>query len=260
MEWVAKVLKLEVYEANIPQEKLQEATSFYAAIEAEILKEAERLDNVKKALKAVDPKGTAALLQEIGMPDSSPLEEEISALPSHIIDLVEQVGDCEIEMSFSLSAYSELQRTAMGVPASAQSLLLRLSVDHSATKPPSFCLHYNNQTHVESLVHTPWMCARDSKSPQGQVCISTQTAFVWQMNRRVHTQLHIGNVRILDVYDFMKKNIEEMSHACVSCGTSHNAHNARLRRSTPCDVLACAQLWYVNHYLFASLSPIDIPN
>lgn len=223
--------------------KLKAAQQFWDAIENEILQEAERLDNLKKTLKAADPLGTAALLQEIGMPDTSPLEEEIATLPLEIVDLVEQVGDCEVEISFSLSAYPELQRNAMGVPVAAQTLSLRLFIDHSGTMPPTFCLHFNSEVQLDQLEHTPLVCAKGSKSPQNPICNSTQTAFIWQLNRQVHTQLCIGNVQILGLYQSLKRTIEEMSHACISCGIAHKSNNARLRRSTPCDVLSCTQLW-----------------
>jgi hypothetical protein len=240
---VAGLLELKIHRYNVPAAKLSEAMIFWESIEAEIIKETERLEGLQKALKAADPGGTTALLQRLDVPDTSPLEEEIAALPAGIIDVVEKVGASEVEISFALSVVSELQRRAMGVPSTADTLLLRLFIDHTGVMPPSFCLHYSGEDRLETFDHAPWLCSQDSRAPQDHVCVSVQTAFIWQLNRTVHVQLRMGNTKIAVLYDLVKKKMEKMSHVCVSCGSTHSAKSARLRRSTPCNVLSCAQLW-----------------
>ncbi|KAH7392855.1 hypothetical protein BKA66DRAFT_457050 [Pyrenochaeta sp. MPI-SDFR-AT-0127] len=244
IESLARVLDLEVYKNAIPVEKMFEANEFWETIEKEIIKEADRLEALQKALKAKDPKGTTLLLQELGIPDNSLLDEEILNLPAEIVDVIERVGENEVEISFPLTAYTELRRSALGIPNTANTLLLRLSLDHSGGMPPSFCVHLNNDPKLEGSVHTPYICSQDSRSPQEVVCESTQTSFSWQLNRNLHTQLRIGNTRIEDLHKFVKQRMGEMGQSCISCGASHNANNAQLRRSTPCDVVSCSQLWY----------------
>ncbi|CAN9179146.1 unnamed protein product [Alternaria alternata] len=98
------------------------------ALKQKLLREADRLEGLKRALKMKDPVGTALLLEEYDVPDTSFLEEEILELPAGIVDLVELIGDDEVEMSFSLASYTELQRNAMGVPSAANNLLVRYSL------------------------------------------------------------------------------------------------------------------------------------
>ncbi|KAF1844586.1 uncharacterized protein K460DRAFT_94487 [Cucurbitaria berberidis CBS 394.84] len=244
IENVALLLELEVYKNTIPMEKLLEATLFWENIEKEITREAERLEALQKALKAKDPKGTSLLLEELGIQDNSLLDEEIMRLPAGVIDVVEKVGNNEIEISFPLNAFTELQRGAMGIPTTAKTLILRLSIDHLGDMPSSFCVHFNSDVNLDSLEHSPWNCSPSSRSPQEKICKSVQTAFTWQLNRILYTQLRIGNIGIADLHKLVKKRMEELGQSCIACGTSHNAKNAQLRRSTPCDVISCARLWY----------------
>ncbi|KAI4649163.1 hypothetical protein J4E93_003477 [Alternaria ventricosa] len=132
IECLARLLNLEVYKRDIPKGELSKATEFWNGIEAEIMREAERLEGLKRTLKAKDPLQTALLIEEYNIPDSNLLEDEIQELPPGIIDLVELIDDDEIEMSFTLASYTELQRSAMGVPSTANNLLLRLTIDRYA--------------------------------------------------------------------------------------------------------------------------------
>ncbi|KAI4631096.1 hypothetical protein J4E83_002624 [Alternaria metachromatica] len=132
IERLAQLLDLKVYKQNIPKSELSKATEFWDGIEAEIMREAERLEGLKRTLKAKDPLQTALLIEEYNIPDSNLLEDEIQELPPGIIDLVELIDDDEIEMSFTLASYTELQRSAMGVPSTANNLLIRLTIDRYA--------------------------------------------------------------------------------------------------------------------------------
>ena len=223
IESLASILNIPKYEHAVPTAKLHEAALFWESIEQEIMREAERLEALQRALKVKDPKGTNLLLQEIGVPDNSLLEDELSELPAGVIDVVEKTGDNEVEISFTLTAYTEMQRGAMGIPKAAKTLLLRLFIDHNGDMAPSFCIHFNNDPNLESIEHYPWICSEESKSPQENFCKTVQTAFIWQLNRIVHTQLRVGNVRIVDLHRFMKNRLEELGHSCISCGTLHKA-------------------------------------
>ncbi|KAL1795692.1 hypothetical protein ACET3X_005916 [Alternaria dauci] len=161
----ARLLNLNVYNNTIPETKLLKATSFWDGIEAEIMREADRLEGLKRALKTKDPIGTALLLEEYDVPNTSLLEEEMLKLPAGVIDLVELIGDDEVEMSFSLASYTELQRSAMGVPSAANNLLVRLYLDRYGSRPPSFCTHYDSDTDLETTQHIPWICHKMATVP-----------------------------------------------------------------------------------------------
>ncbi|KAI4940975.1 hypothetical protein J4E91_011060 [Alternaria rosae] len=258
IEHLARLLDLEVYKSAIPKSKLSEAIEFWDGIEAEIMREAERLEGLKRTLKAKDPLQTALLIKEYSIPDSNLLEDEIQELPSGIIDLVELIDDDEIEMSFTLASYTELQRSAMGVPSTANNLLVRLTIDRYGSKSPAFCVHYDSDKNIETDQHFPWICVATSNAPHGNVCFSKQTAFVWQMNRHIHRYLRTGNVSIRGLYGIVQTMIGEMGQRCISCGSRHKRKNTQLRRSTPCWAVACQLLWQVITEQKAYALPLDV--
>ncbi|KAH8723523.1 hypothetical protein GQ44DRAFT_580144, partial [Phaeosphaeriaceae sp. PMI808] len=224
--------------------KLTEAMGFWEYVEDEIIREAARLENLQRALKKRDPTGTALLLQELGIPDNDFLSEKVKKLPARVIDMVKIISGTELEIRFPLSTVTGLQRQAMGIPTGAHSLQLRLILHNIEEIPPSFCLHFSSEKNLEILEHLPWTCSEDSKSPHKNVCTTTPSAFTWQLSRILHTQLRTGNLDIADLYKVMEQKMTEVGHACISCGTSHNAKLAKLRRATPCSIVDCARLWY----------------
>jgi hypothetical protein len=224
--------------------KLTEAAKFWEGIEVEILTEAARLESLQKALKSKDLKGTTALLQELGIPNDSLLDDEIMNLPADIINAVEKVGDSEVEISFPMASFTELQRKGMGIPNGANTLLLRLLI-HDQDHPPSFCLHFDNDGHLDTHEHISRNYPENSGSSRYKVsCTIGQTAFTWQLHQLILTRLLIGNVGIANLHKLVKERLRDMSHKCISCGDPHSAGKVQLRRATPCNLLACARLWY----------------
>lgn len=245
LQSLAKVVQIEIHVDRVPYEKIDEATAFWQKIEQDIIDEADRLHRLQKALKAKDPTGTTLLLQELGIPDHSLIDEEISKLPTGIRDFVERVGDTEVEVSFPIASFTELRRNAMGISKEAKTLLVRISIGlNNDDKPASFCVHLDSDVFTEDHKHDLWICQRDKSAPSAHVCTSTQTAFVWQVNRILHMQLRDGDISLVELYTRVKKRLEIIGHACVACGASHNATNTHLRRGIPCNLIACAQLWY----------------
>ncbi|KAJ8115811.1 hypothetical protein OPT61_g2632 [Boeremia exigua] len=243
---IASLLNLEPTGSSISKDKLLEAGDFWQKIENELIQEASRLEALQKALKKTDPQGTSLLLQQIGVPDTIELDEEISNLPAEVLDLVERIGDKEVEITFPLAAFTQLQRGAMGVPDSADTLLLQLFLDYSKELPVAFCLHYNSDQTIETVKHTRYSCSPGSENPTKQICTSSQTALTWQLGRIIYSKLQRGETGILDIYQYVKASLPELSQYCATCSTTHESQSARLRRSTPCDLTlhTCARLWY----------------
>jgi hypothetical protein len=243
---VASVLDIcvEPFTSNIWKQKLTEAAKFWEGIETEILTEATRLETLQRVLKAKDPKGTTTLLQELGIPTDSLLDEEIRNLPAGVTDAVEKVGDAEVEISFPSTAFTELQRSAMGIPNGANNLLLRLVIHDEAATPPSFCLHFNNDDDLGTLEDEHWNHREDCRSRYNNSCTTSQTAFIWQLHQYIHTRFLIGNVGIASLHKLITDRLPYMGRMCIACGDSHYAGKAQLRRATPCNLLACTKLWY----------------
>ncbi|KAJ4320889.1 GID complex subunit containing RING finger motif [Neodidymelliopsis sp. IMI 364377] len=229
---------------DISKDQIIQAATFWQGVEDEMILEAKRLEQMRRALKTKDPRGTTLLLKQIGVPDMSELDEEIIELPAGVRDVVERIGDNEVEISFSLAAFTQLQRAAMGIPEAANMLLLRMFLDHSREMTPSFCLHYNNDPNLETIEHAQYVCSSSSEAPTKQICKTVETAFTWQLTRKIHAQLRTGKPSIMALHKQLSVTLLSSQLFCVSCGTSHNTPSAQLRRSTPCDLISCAQLWY----------------
>ncbi|KAF3041588.1 hypothetical protein E8E12_009004 [Didymella heteroderae] len=242
---LAGLLGIKVFHFDIPQATLTSAASFWQKIEDDIIQEEGRLVALRKALKAKDPKGTTLLLQKIGVPDTTKLDEEMMKLPAGVKDLVERLSDNEVEMTFTLAAFTQLQRAAMGVPKGANSVMLQLSLDYNAESSPSFCLHYNTDEHFETLAHTRYVCTAVSENPTKQICTSEQTALTWQLSRIIYSEIRRGKTGVADIFQYVDTWLPKLAQLCVSCST-RNTQTIQLRRSTPCtsNPYACAQLWY----------------
>ncbi|KAJ4362113.1 GID complex subunit containing RING finger motif [Ascochyta clinopodiicola] len=241
---IACLLQVVQAEFEVTKDKLIEAASFWEKVEEELLQEAQRLQGLQKALKVKDPKGTALLLQQLGVSDTTELDEEMTKLPAGVIDVVERVDDNEVEISFSLATFTVLQRTAMGIPELANTLLLRLYRDFSKNLSPSFCLHYSTDANLETMVHSLYNCSETSENPTQQICTSTNTTLTWQLNRVVWYQLRKGATGIAAIHQEVVVWLRNYAQVCISCTTTHNAQMTQLRRSTPCDLSSCARLWY----------------
>ncbi|KAF9701114.1 hypothetical protein EKO04_000157 [Ascochyta lentis] len=241
---IACLLKVVQADFDISKEKLTETAIFWQGIEEELLQEAQRLKTLQKALKAKDPKGTTLLLEQLGVSDTTELDEEMMKLPAGVIDMVERTSDNEVEISFSLAAFTQLQRTAMGIPEQANTLLLRLYRDDRKELPPSFCLHYNMESNLEIIFHTPYTCSERSEIPTQRICTSAYTALTWQLSRIIYSRIRRGEVGIAAVYQDVTLWLRNIAQYCVSCNSSHNTQTAQLRRSTPCNLISCARLWY----------------
>jgi hypothetical protein len=244
---LAGLLEINIDPLNISawNSRLTEATQFWENIETEILREAARLESLAKSLKVRDPKGTKALLQELGVKNNSQLDDEMENLPPELIDVVERMGENEVEISFPLHAFTNLQQGAMGIPEGATSLLLRLYVPTVDEMPYTFCIHFNEDKGIDSINYKHFKCLPDSKAPPESICETKLTAFVWQLRRIIHARHRNGYIKIVDVHKYVKTRMDRLGHFCVTCNTSHPAASkAQIRRSVPCNLLACARLWY----------------
>lgn len=241
---IARLLDVVQVGFDVSKEQLTEAATFWQKIEDELVEEAQRMESLRRALKTSDPKETTLLLQHFNIPDTNELDDEMMRLSAEVLNAVEKVSANEVEMSFSLAALTQLQRTAMGVPDIANALLLRLQRDDSTDSSPSFCLHYNSHLQFETMSHSPYSCSAGSEHPTRQICSSGQTVLTWQLSRVIYSRLRRGDTAIETIYRSTLIWLRDIAQFCVSCSTSHKATTSQLRRSTPCDLLSCAQLWY----------------
>ncbi|KAF2640488.1 hypothetical protein P280DRAFT_549357 [Massarina eburnea CBS 473.64] len=241
MKALSKLLNIQIYDFDIPTWMLDEAGEYWAEEECKILEEAQRLDALKKALKAKDPAGTVLLLELLGVEDTNPLDEELQNLPFDVAGAVEKCNDNEIEITFSLGDYTDLQRSGFDI-GDAKALYVRLCLDYSGELPAAFCLHLDTDTNHDNVEHTPWVCFSDSDEPVNAYCWGRMNMFVWQLSRILHRNLQPGTLDIAGIHALIKPLIDGMSKICVVCGRPFDL-DIRLRRPLHCVIASCTHIW-----------------
>ncbi|KAF2016475.1 hypothetical protein BU24DRAFT_422819 [Aaosphaeria arxii CBS 175.79] len=242
---MARVLGLEVLTGKIPDAHLIAASDYFAPITKAIVDEADRLADVKLALKSRDPVGTALLLGTLNIEDTTPLDDELALLPITMASAVEKRGDKEIEISFPLSSLTEMQRTALGLRDS-KNLLLRLFIDWAGEVPTGFCLHLDDEfdTADADMEHlSPWVPAHEAEAPELVYCRGRNSALTWQLNRILHQYIKQNDLKIASLHTFLSGELLKLAYKCVVCGSSHGANNTQMRRAMPCQTPSCSTMW-----------------
>jgi hypothetical protein len=240
---MASLLNLQTYEEAVPQDKMALVMQYYELREQSILKEADSLEEVQKALKKRDPIGTAILLQQLGIQDISLLDEELETLPLDVMDAVEKHGDSEVEISFPLK-FTGLQRGAMGI-GNAKTLFMHLFIDPLVGIPLAFCMHLDTDPDIDEihLDHTPWECLEDSKEPVAAFCRGKLTPLLFQLTRDIHRYIRKRGAGIAALHAYVNHGLTQLAHNCIVCGNLQFADNVQLRRALPCEGAECVRIW-----------------
>ena len=236
LEAIAVVLNIErSADEDLSLTKFTAAADYIELQYSILLAEAQRLEIMRRALKAKDPQGMSAIFASAGIEDSSPLEEALDSLPLALVDVVEQVGELEVEIQFPLTHLTALQRAAMGVD-NAQSLLLRFSIGDFGL-PPGFCLHLDDESKGTANIdgHYPVIVFDDNVS-NWETCHGRSTRAKHQVSRALGQHLTKGFDSIQDVHDVVVKSLKDLADSCMVCGSYHGTH---MRRSTICSLSTC---------------------
>jgi hypothetical protein len=234
---LALFLNLSVHDSafSIPRWKLEEAGQYWAEEEEKILEEAERLQQLKMALRKKDPKGTIILLEELGIEDTNPLDDELQSLSVDIAGAVEKLSENSVEISFDLGSYSDIQRTWLGVPG-ANTLLVRLYLDYARDMPTAFCVHTDTDFRDDNEDHTPWVRLADISKLERAGCTRKISRFVWQISRMLHRELKGTALRIENIHNLVKQKVGIITKFCVVCGV-RLSDSTKSQRPVPC--LSC---------------------
>lgn len=230
------------------EDNLKVVAEYLDAQYAAIVAKAQELDAMRVALKAVDPEGTSKLLAAINVEDISQVEAALSDLPPELMNVVEKVGEREVEMLFPLTHLTQLQRAAIGAD-NAQSLLLRLMVGGDGM-PPGFCIHLDTESngnhsdtayfsaHKEAVgMHSPWMVFEEDGHPDMPVCHGKIIPAKYQLTRLLHRHLVDGFKSLEAIHVLVTNALKGMGKLCITCGTPNGAN---LRRATICKARWCA--------------------
>ncbi|KAF2878270.1 hypothetical protein BDV95DRAFT_600936 [Massariosphaeria phaeospora] len=227
-------------------EAILEATQYYKKLEVEIFEEEKRLRQLQSALKARDPAGTAILLEQLGVEGVNPLDEELEALPTHILNAVKLFSDDVAEISFQLGSLTVLQRAAFGIgtTGTTNTLFVRLYLNYTGSPaPPTFCIHFGNARFRTGFEHSPWVVRQNRRLPNG-TCCGSSSPFLGHLMRALHNYLiQTNRTLIAEVYNFIKNSLGRVSHNCIICGKAHVAGDIGLRRLLPCRLFICRDIW-----------------
>lgn len=113
-----RVLNIPSETGNLPIEALNAASDRFEAKVAKLIEQAAKLDALRLALKIRDPQGTSEILSVLGIEEQCPADDVLAGVPSRLLDVVERVGDNELEMHFPLTELKPLQRLGMGLGTS----------------------------------------------------------------------------------------------------------------------------------------------
>lgn len=216
---------------------LHAAGDYLASQVTSLLEESDALCSLRRSLAAIDRKGTSALLAELEIEDTSPLEDEVACLPPELVDVIEIVGEDVVELQFPLANHTGLQKTGMGT-SNAQSLIVRLVVGNSSL-PSGFCMHFDNELkdHGNINSHSPWLVLDNVNDAGTSFCHGYVNRAKFQLGKVLSRYLLGDSKPLEDTYKFMKLSLDNISSNCIACGTSLGI---QLRRSAVCSEATCS--------------------
>jgi hypothetical protein len=202
--------------------------------------QAQRLFSLRRSLKIKDADSTSALCAELGIDDTSPLEDEIASLPHELVNLIEMVDDDVVELHFPLTHHTALHRAGMGT-SRTQGLIVRLVVGYSSL-PAGFCIHFDNELRAlaESSGHSPWLVLDKNSDPGTPLCHGQINRTTYQLGHFLSRHLRFGPKSLEETYKMVKLSLDNMSEFCIICGLPHGV---RLRRSALCQNSTCSALY-----------------
>ena len=229
---------------------LEAAADYLEAELAALLEEARKLESLRLGYKATNPLETEELFKSLGIENPSRLDDEMTCLPSHLVDVIEQITDTEVELHFPLTSLSKLQRAAMGV-GSAQNMIVRLSYAHEVIE--GFCIHLDNElkdldcelTHFYMNVFE--VQEEDLDAP---TCYAQPTRISYQLTRALVKYLSHESPatkkspELSEIYELISGSIPEFGQQCMVCETTHTD----MYRSALCQSVQCGDVWRRAHY------------
>ena len=214
------------------------AADYFAGRSEELLAEAQRLENLRLSLSAVDPSSVSRLLAKLHIEPPSSFDDMLATLPVTIVDMVERAGENEVELRFPITNLSMLQKNAIAA-GEAESFFVRLKFS-SRGIPTEFCVHLAGTDFGDIRKHTQWNVSQGHFASQ-QRCYGRPSRGVYQLSRIMTRHWPKEFVSLENIYSFISTSIPNMSQSCIVCGNG----KAHLRRSTICQKPNCRSTFSV---------------
>lgn len=248
---LAEVLGIQISASHLPSDGSIELTDDFLIEEVnELFEEAKRLESLVLAFKNLDSDGMHKLLLDLGIEDTSPLDDMFVELPSEIADVVERLSDSIVEIQLPLTQLTAFTRRAMGAP-NAQNLILRLQMEETGL---GFCIHFDDALRAApaGAMHLPFYTSSDLCSLEVSICDTRATPALIHLSRTLHRRLRSHPASLAEIQQLMTTTISNLCGTCIICGATHIA---RLCRSSPCALPEC-RLAFSNTLLEVCLADI----
>ena len=214
-----------------------------------LMAEAQRLENLRLSLRAIDPESVSKLLARLHIEAPPIADDAIASLPPSIGSLVERISKDEIELQFPATNLTGLQRFAIGA-GDSESFLIHLTLGHNGA-PTKFCVHLsaessnqsNSRTFSNEKNHTSWEVFRGNRPPYEQYCYGRPNRGVYQLSRILWHHLRHDFKSLEQTHAHMTSKIRMFGQGCIVCGLGQR----RLRRATVCPSPSCQSTFSQAH-------------
>ncbi|KAF2397166.1 hypothetical protein EJ06DRAFT_164133 [Trichodelitschia bisporula] len=206
-----------------------------------MMAEAQNLEGLRMAFKAVDPEGVGKALKQLGIEDTSLLDDIMSELPVEMVDVVERIGISEVELQIPLSKLPLLQRQSLEVEG-AENVLVRLTVSRYPVSF-GFCIHFDKklegqQDHFKN--HKYQFVFVDNITPKKRYCQKDgMSPVIFHLSQSLYKHLRGGATSLAIIYQHLTKAITLLGSTCTVC---LEPHPHPLRHTTLCADFKCAAM------------------
>lgn len=177
-----------------------------------LLFQARKLELLRLRLRHQRPQQISALLQRLGIDNTSSGRVVDAGIPDELVDSVELVGEAEYELSFALTGLSDIQRRARGISKDSRILLVRLCLQGS----PRFCIHFSPNDEGRGQ-HNYWRPA-DNRELCSAICTTRPNLFTYYLGRNLHHLLR-RDYSLQTIHSAILKLIAASPATCIFCST-----------------------------------------
>ncbi|KAK0706042.1 hypothetical protein B0T26DRAFT_788369 [Lasiosphaeria miniovina] len=188
----------------------QMAKTLLMAEHAKLMAVARHLERMRSQLVNHDRSKTSAFLQKLGVEDEVPRTE--LGIPDRLSGSVESVGEQQWELSFALSRLPAQTRQALGIDDTSRLLLVRISY---LKQRPAFCIHLHPNDDAGNRSHGLWSV--NGQPPDGVVCWTKPTVFVYLLSRVLCTHLSQGKRDLHFIHDIVSSVLRAPAAGCLVC-------------------------------------------
>lgn len=225
---VRALLQIHLY-PTLLHEQLRSTNELLQSEYQSLFQAARQLESSRLRLQHKDPRRVSTMLSQIGVDSTSTGRVADKHIPDKLVDAIDEIGEREYELSFSLMGLNNLQRQARGIHTSSRMLLVRISL----LSDPQFCIHFSPNDEGQDP-HRPYR-PKSQKAPT-IICSTKQNLFTYFVGRHLYYLLRKSQPLLLELYDSIQSLITAHPTTCLVCS---NAIGTKLWKPASCS-MACS--------------------